>query len=220
MKIARYIDHAILKPNMTEEEVRRDIALGLKYHVRTVCVQPANIALALSMCSGTDTDVCCVLDFPHGAGGAAAKEAAAAEYAALGAFEIDMVMNIGAAKSGRWDVVKDEIERVVAQAHAKNVPVKVIFETCFLNPEEIAKATEISVQAGADFVKTSTGFATGGATVEAVKIMLDTAKGRIRVKASGGIRDYKTAKLYVDMGVDRLGVGAAGSAAICEEETM
>ncbi|MGI6173603.1 MAG: deoxyribose-phosphate aldolase [Christensenellales bacterium] len=220
MKIARYIDHAILKPDMTEEEARRDIALGLKYHVRTVCVQPANIALALSMCEGTDTDVCCVLDFPHGAGGAAAKEAAAAEYAALGAFEIDMVMNIGAARSGRWDVVKDEIERVVRQAHAKNVPVKVIFETCFLNPEEIAKATEVSAQAGADFVKTSTGFATGGATVEAVKIMLDAAKGRIKVKASGGIRDYETAKRYVDMGVDRLGVGAKGSAAICEEETM
>ena len=218
MKIGRYIDHAILKPNMTEEEVIRDIKLGLQYHVRTVCVRPCDIELALSLCKGTDTDVCCVLDFPHGAGGAAMKEAAAKAYAEMGLFEIDMVMNIGAARSGKWDVVGDEIRRVVKQAHAKNVPVKVIFETCYLTTEQIAKATEVCIECGADFVKTSTGFGTCGATPEAVRIMLDTAKGRIKVKASGGIRDFKTAKMYVDMGVERLGVGSTSSAAICDGE--
>ncbi len=129
-----------------------------------------------------------------------------------------MVMNYGAARGGAWDVVEAEIKAVVEEAHAKGVNVKVIFETSQLTIDQIKKATEVSIAAGADFVKTSTGFNGTGATVEAVQAMLDTAKGRGKVKPSGGIRNYETAKMYVDMGVDRLGIGFASCKAICEGE--
>ena len=127
-------------------------------------------------------------------------------------------MNYGAARGGAWDVVEAEIKAVVEEAHAKGVNVKVIFETSQLTIDQIKKATEVSIAAGADFVKTSTGFNGTGATVEAVQAMLDTAKGRCKVKPSGGIRNYETAKMYVDMGVDRLGIGFASCKAICEGE--
>ena len=129
-----------------------------------------------------------------------------------------MVMNYGAARVGAWDVVEAEIKAVVEEAHAKGVNVKVIFETSQLTIDQIKKATEVSIAAGADCVKTSTGFNGTGATVEAVQAMLDTAKGRCKVKPSGGIRNYETAKMYVDMGVDRLGIGFSSCKAICEGE--
>ena len=129
-----------------------------------------------------------------------------------------MVMNYGAARGGAWDVVEAEIKAVVEEAHAKGVNVKVIFETSQLTVEQIKKATEVSIAAGADFVKTSTGFNGSGASVEAVQAMLETAKGRCKVKPSGGIRNYETAKMYVDMGVDRLGIGFSSCKAICDGE--
>ena len=128
-------------------------------------------------------------------------------------------MNYGAARGGAWDVVEAEIKAVVEEAHAKGVIVKVIFETSQLNVEQIIKGTEVCIAAGADFVKTSTGFNGAGATVEAVKAMLDTAKGRIKVKPSGGIRNFETAKMYVDMGVDRLGIGYSSCKTIVEGGT-
>ena len=207
MKIARYIDHAVLNPAMTPEEVRAAIQLGIDNDVYSVCVQPRDIETALAMCKGTNTCVSCVLDFPQGCGGAAVKRAAARAYAEMGVQEIDMVMNYGAAKGGDWAAVREEIFGVVEEAHARGVLVKVIFETCELSEDCIRQGVDVCVDVGADFVKTSTGFSTKGATPEAVMAMVSQAAGRIRVKASGGIRTLEDARAYVEMGAERLGVG-------------
>ena len=214
MKIARYIDHAVLKPAMTPEEVRSAIQLGIDNDVYSVCVQPRDIHMALKMCEGTNTLVSCVLDFPHGCGGAAAKREAARLYAEMGVREIDMVMNYGAARGGDWAAVREEIDAVVEEAHARGVLVKVIFETCELDEASIRAGVDACVDAGADFVKTSTGFAAKGATPEAVRAMLSQSAGRIRVKASGGIRTINDAHGYVEMGVERLGVGFSTTPAL------
>lgn len=219
MKISRYFDSAVLKPNMTEDEVKAAIQLGIDYDSYSVCVRPCDIDLALEMCKGTNTVVSCVLDFPHGDSTAEGKAALAEIYAAKGVAEIDMVMNYGFARSGKWEEVKRGIEGVVKAAKKYNVGVKVIFESCELTVEEIKKGTEICIEAGADFVKTSTGFAASGASEEAVQAMLDASAGRIKVKPSGGVRSYETAKKYVDMGVDRLGIGFSSAKAICNGET-
>ena len=219
MKISRYFDSAVLKPNMTEEEVKAAIQLGIDYDSYSVCVRPCDIDLALEMCKGTNTVVSCVLDFPHGDSTAEGKAALAEIYAAKGVAEIDMVMNYGFARSGKWEEVKRGIEGVVKAAKKYNVGVKVIFESCELTVEEVKKGTEICIEAGADFVKTSTGFAASGASEEAVQAMLDASAGRIKVKPSGGVRSYETAKKYVDMGVDRLGIGFSSAKAICNGET-
>ena len=207
MKIARYIDHAVLNPAMTPEEVRAAIQLGIDNDVYSVCVQPRDIETALAMCKGTNTLVSCVLDFPHGCGGAASKRAAARLYAEMGVQEIDTVMNYGAAKGGDWAAVREEIFGVVEEAHARGVLVKVIFETCELSEDCIRQGVDVCVDVGADFVKTSTGFAAKGATPEAVMTMVSQAAGRVRVKASGGIRTLEDARAYVEMGAERLGVG-------------
>lgn len=218
MKISRYFDSAVLKPNMSEQEVKDAIQLGIDYDSYSVCVRPCDIDLALEMCKGTNTIVSCVLDFPHGDSSAEGKAALAELYAAKGVAEIDMVMNYGYARSGKWDEVKKGIEGVVKAAKKYSVDVKVIFETCALSVDEIKKATEVCIEAGADFVKTSTGFAASGASEEAVQAMLDAAQGRIKVKPSGGIRNFETAKKYVDMGVHRLGIGFSSAKAICDGE--
>lgn len=218
MKISRYFDSAVLKPNMTEQEVRDAIQQSIDCDSYSVCVRPCDIDLAVEMCRGTNTVVSCVLDFPHGDSTPEGKAALAELYAAKGVAEIDMVMNYGYARSGKWEEVKRGIEGVVKAAGKQNVGVKVIFETCELTTEEIKKATEICIEAGADFVKTSTGFAASGASGEAVQAMLDAAQGRIKVKASGGIRNYETAKHYVDMGVERLGIGFGAAKVISDGE--
>ena len=216
--IARYLDAAILKPDMTPQQVDKAIDECIALKTMTVCVRGCDIDRALEKCAGTETKVSCVLDFPYGYSGAAAKRAIAKDYAAKGVYEIDMVMNYGAARGGDWATVETEIRGVVEEAHAKNVGVKVIFETSQLDAEQIRRATEVSIAAGADFVKTSTGFNGAGATEEAVRIMLDTAAGRAKVKPSGGIRDFATAKKYVEMGAARLGVGYSSCGVICSGE--
>lgn len=215
MKINRYFDHAVLKPGMTEQEVKDAIQMGIDYDVYSVCVRPCDIDLAVSMCKGTNTVVSCVLDFPHGDSSAEGKAALAKLYAAKGVAEIDMVMNYGYAHSGKWDEVKRGIEGVVREAKGRGVGVKVILESCALTLDEVKKATEICIEAGADFVKTSTGFAASGASEEAVRAMVEAARGRIEVKASGGIRDLETARRYVEMGATRLGVGYSSTPTIC-----
>ena len=183
MKIARYLDAAILKPDMSPAQVEAAIKECISYDAYTVCVRGCDIALAKKLCEGTDTKVSCVLDFPYGYGGAAAKRETARIYSEMGVFEIDMVMNYGAARGGNWDIVEEEVRGVVEEAHKKGVGVKVIFETSQLNDEQIRRGTEVCIAAGADFVKTSTGFNGAGATVEAVKAMLETANGRMQGKA-------------------------------------
>lgn len=218
MQIERYLDSAILKPELTMAEAESWIVQGIKYKVKTVCVRPCDIELAKKLTTGTDTEVCVVLDFPHGVSGLAAKEVLAETYIAKGVDEIDMVLNYGYIRSGAWDKVQAEVEAVVKKAHASNVLVKCIFETSQLTLEEIAKTTETCIAAKADFVKTSTGFYGDGATIEAVQTMLDASKGEIKVKPSGGIRNYEKAKMFVDMGADRLGVGFNSVVPIVERQ--
>lgn len=219
MDIARYFDSAILKPDYTREQVIEQIKDSISFNSRTVCVRGCDIDLAIEMTKGTNTGVSCVLDFPYGYGGAEAKGAIAAIYAAKGVEDIDMVMNYGYARGGDWDVVEKEIRAVCEAAHPHGTVVKVIFETSQLTIDQIKKATEVCIAAGADFVKTSTGFNGGGATVEAIEAMLEVGRGKIKVKPSGGIRNYETAKMYVEMGVDRLGIGSTSCKPICEGGT-
>jgi len=217
--INRYLDAAILRPELTREEAVAAIEESIKWKTKTVCVRPCDIALAKSMCAGTDTGVSCVLAFPHGCTTTAVKAFEAKEYCGLGVDEIDMVANYGMIKSGQWDYVESDVRAVADVCKAgggtgRKVPLKVIFETCHLTAEEIAKTTEICVAAGADFVKTSTGFSSGGATEDAVRVMLDAAKGRVKVKPSGGIRTREQALRYVEMGAHRLGTNYTASEAL------
>ena len=174
MKISRYFDAAVLKPELTPEQAEAAIKECIAYDSYSVCVRGCDIPLAKRLCEGTNTKVSCV--------------------------------------------VEEEIRAVVEEAHPKGVNVKVIFETSQLDDAQIRKATEVCSAAGADFVKTSTGFNGGGATPEAIKAMLEVSAGRIKVKPSGGIRSYETARMYVDMGVDRLGIGFNSCGKICEGE--
>jgi len=215
----RYIDHAVLKPEMTREEVRDAIQLGIDYRVKTVCVRPCDIELAVEMCRGTETGVSCVLAFPHGTVPSEIKRMEAELYVAKGVEEIDMVVNYGYIRSKLWEKVENDIRAVSEITKANNVLLKVIFETSQLTEEEIEKATECAINAGAEFVKTSTGFYGEGATVKAVQAMLRAAKGRILVKASGGIRNAEQARIFLDMGVSRIGNGFASTPVICGECT-
>lgn len=214
--IARYLDHAVLKPEMTREEALEQMRLGIRYNVRTICVRPADIPLAVALCKGTQTVVSCVLAFPHGDALSASKADEARRQIDLGVAEIDMVVNYGLIRSGLWEEIEADIRAVTAVARPAGVKVKTIFETSALTLAEVARATEAAIAARADFVKTSTGFAGGSATEEAVKVMLDTAAGRVGVKPSGGIRDRARAEMFLAMGATRLGVGSTSTPAICD----
>jgi deoxyribose-phosphate aldolase len=214
--INRYLDAAVLRPEMTRDEAIAAIRESIAWKTKTVCVRPYDIALAKELCEGTETGVSCVLSFPHGTAPTAVKAFEARTYCDLGVDEIDMVANYGMIRSGEWAYVEADIRAVCEACKPARVPVKVILETCQLTPSEIAKATEISITAGAAFVKTSTGFSSSGASVEAVKSMIDAARGRIEVKASGGIRDRETALTYIKMGVTRLGTNYTASKALIE----
>ncbi len=209
--INRYLDAAILKPEFSRDEVLAAIDESLKWNTKTVCVRPCDVSLARVRCEGSDTEVSCVLSFPHGSAPPPVKAAEAVHLVDQGAHEIDMVANFGRIRSGDWTYVTDDIAAVVAVCKPAGVLVKVIFETCYLNAEEIIQTTELCVSCGADFVKTSTGFGSGGATEEAVRLMIETARGRIQVKPSGGIRDRKTALKYLEMGATRLGTNYTAS---------
>ncbi|MBK1878731.1 deoxyribose-phosphate aldolase [Pelagicoccus mobilis] len=214
--INRYLDHAVLKPEMSNNEAAEAIELGVKYAVRTVCVRPSDIELAKELCSGSETEVCTVLSFPHGICTTESKVAEAKDFIAKSVHEVDMVANYGRIRSGDWEYVKADIAAVAETLKPAGIPLKVIFETSTLSLEQITRATEICVEAGADFVKTSTGFNGEGATEDGVKAMLAAANGKIKVKPSGGIRDAERAQLFVDMGVHRLGVGYSSTPAICD----
>jgi deoxyribose-phosphate aldolase len=206
---AKRMDHAVLKPAMTDGEIRRAAAMCVAKGVGDLCVRPTDAPLAVSLLKGTGTTVAVVVGFPHGANRTEVKALEARLAVADGADELDMVMNIGKFLSGDHAFVRRDIEAVVAEAKPRGVPVKVILETCLLTPEQIAMACELAVAAGADFVKTSTGFNGDGATPEAVAVMLKACAGRAKIKPSGGIRDWARAAMFLEMGVDRLGVGAA-----------
>jgi len=214
--VARVLDHAVLKPEYTAADLAAHAAMCRARGVGCLCVRSADVAEAVRLVAGSPVVVASVIGFPHGAQPPQAKAAEARLAIAAGARELDMVINIGALRSGDEAAVRADIAAVVAEARPHGVLVKTILETCYLTPAEIATACRLAEAAGADFVKTSTGFGVKaggptGATPEAVRIMLDTVGGRLQVKASGGIRSWDEAVAYLDMGCTRLGVGDAAA---------
>ena len=206
--VAATIDHAALKPGMTDDDIRVACATGLKYGVATVCVRPSDTALASELLAGSAVKPSVVVGFPHGSNRSEVKALEARLAIEDGAAELDMVMNIGKLLSGDLDYVESDIKAVVAEASPRNVLVKVIFEVHFLTSDQIRVACELSERAGADFVKTSTGFAETSATPEAVAVMLECVGNRLGVKASGGIRNWETAVAFLEQGCTRLGAGS------------
>ena len=203
MKLNQYIDHTVLKAAATDKDIEQLCAEAKTHAFFSVCVNSAWVPLAKKLLAGSAVKVCSVIGFPLGAMSCAAKVFEAKTAVEQGADEIDMVINVGLLKAGQADAVRDEI-KAIKDAVGSRV-LKVIIETCYLSDEEKLLACKLAVAAGADFVKTSTGFGTGGATFEDVQLMLDTVAGKARVKASGGVRDAETAAKYVAMGVMRLG---------------
>lgn len=204
--IASMIDHTLLKPEATPAQIEKLCAEAAEYHFASVCVNPVYIPLAARLLKGTGVKVCCVVGFPLGAIAPEQKAAEAASCAAMGAEELDMVIHVGAAKVGDWALVQRDIEGVVKAAAGHTV--KVIIETCLLTDEEKVKACEAAKAAGAHFVKTSTGFSTGGATTHDIALMRKTVGPEMGVKASGGIRDYETAMAMIEAGANRIGASA------------
>jgi len=206
MEKAKYIDHTILKATATYDDILKLCAEANKYHFASVCVNPTNVAFAHKLLAGTDVLTCTVVGFPLGATPSDVKAYETTKAIADGADEIDMVINVGMAKMGNWDYVYEDIKAVVEAANG--VLVKVIIETCYLTDEEKVNACRAAVKAGADFVKTSTGFGTLGATVEDVRLMRSTVGDACKVKASGGIRNLTDFNAMIEAGADRIGCSA------------
>lgn len=206
-QLAKFIDHTLLKQQASQEDVRKICDEAKEYHFASVCVNPSYIGFVAQQLAGTDVTPCCVVGFPLGACTPAAKAFETADAVANGAKEVDMVINVGAIKSGNWELVQADIAGVVAAAGDK-AAVKVILETCLLTDEEKVLACKASVAAGAAFVKTSTGFSTGGASAADVTLMRQTVGPDIGVKASGGIRTYEDAICMIEAGASRLGASA------------
>ena len=211
--MAKKIDHTILKADATKEAVIRYCGEAKEYGFASVCVNSCHAALVTEQLQGTGIRTCCVVGFPLGAMLTSAKAFEASEAVKAGAGEIDMVINVGAVKDRDGDFVAEDIRAVVEAAQP--AAVKVIIETCLLTDEEKVKTCELSEKAGAAFVKTSTGFSTGGATVEDVRLMKETVGDRLQVKASGGIRTRETAEELIRAGADR--IGASSGIALVQE---
>lgn len=213
--IASHIDHTLLKPDATSEQVERLCAEAVEHRFAAVCVNSCNVALCRRRLEKSGVRICSVVGFPLGAVVSEAKAAEAEQAVFRGADELDIVANIGWLKAGEAKRYADEIKQVVAAARGR--PVKVIVETCLLTDAEKERAVRIVAESGAKFVKTSTGFSTGGATQEDVRLLARVAQGRIAVKASGGIRDLATARLMIDAGATRIGT-SSGVRIVAEEQ--
>lgn len=206
MKLNKMIDHTILKADAKREDVVRYCEEAKEYDFMSVCVNSCNVKIVKKELEGSDVKVCCVVGFPLGAMATEAKAFEAKYCVDNGADEIDMVINIGALKDENYDYVKKDIEEVVKASNGKVV--KVIIETCLLSDEEKKKACELAKEAKADFVKTSTGFSTGGATTEDVKLMKSVVGDELKVKASGGVRTKEDAMKMIEAGADRIGASS------------
>lgn len=213
MRLNKTIDHTILNPDATKNEVIKVIDEAKAYDFASVCLEPCWVTLAAERLADSEVKVCTVIGFPLGANTKTVKAFEAKEAVENGADEVDMVLNIGALKSGEYDLVLEDMKAV--REAAKDAVVKVILETCLLTDEEKKKACALAKEAGMDFVKTSTGFSTAGATTEDVKLMREAVGDAMGVKASGGIRDRETAKAMIAAGASR--IGASKSIAIVGE---
>lgn len=214
MQLNRYIDHTMLKANATRADIEKLCQEAKQHEFASVCINTCFVPLAAKLLEGSEVKVCCVVGFPLGAMSTPAKAFEAQWAVEHGAQEVDMVLNVGAMISGEEEIVLRDIEAVVQAAHPKAI-VKVILENCLLNDEQKIRACKLCVQAGAEFVKTSTGFSTGGATVEDVALMKRAVDGRAKVKAAGGIRTRQQALAMIEAGADR--IGASAGIALCAE---
>ena len=206
MKLNKYIDHTLLKADATQDKIETLCKEAKEYDFASVCVNTYWVPFCAKQLEGSDVKVCTVEGFPLGAMSSNAKAFETKDAIEHGASEIDMVLNIGEMKAGHYDVVRDDVKAVVEAA--KGHCVKVILETCLLTKEEIVKACELCIEAGATFVKTSTGFSTRGATVEDVKLMKETVKDKCLVKAAGGVRCRADLDNMIEAGADRIGTSA------------
>jgi deoxyribose-phosphate aldolase len=213
-ELAKVIDHAILRPEMTEADVIAGCEMAHRYHIASVCVKPCDVALAARLLKESDVAVGTVIGFPHGSSTTSVKVAEARKALEDGATELDMVINIGALRYGKLDLVRDEISAVVDAARGRAC-VKVILENAYLTTEEKITACQLAEVAGADFVKTSTGFAPTGVTVDDIKLMRATVGPRVQVKAAHGIRTLDAILEIIDAGATR--VGATATATILDD---
>ncbi|MDQ6876416.1 MAG: deoxyribose-phosphate aldolase [Candidatus Dormibacteraeota bacterium] len=213
--VARTIDHSLLRPELDDQFIADGCRLAAQYKVASVCVRPADVQRAAELLAGTGVAVGTVIGFPHGGSTTEAKVFEAEQAMRSGATELDMVINIGALRSGRDEYVRDEIGAVVAVAHARGALVKVIMENAYLDEDQKVRGCRLAEAAGADFVKTSTGFAPTGATHEDLALMRRTVSPHIGVKAAGGVRTLDALLAVMELGVTR--VGATATAAILDE---
>ena len=213
-QLAKTIDHSLLRPELTEGDVIAGCELAMQYHVASVCVKPCHVQLAARLLAGSDVEVGTVVGFPHGNSKIATKVFETELALADGATEIDMVLNIGELRSGHADYIREEVSAVVEAAHPAAI-VKVIFENAYLTDEEKVLACKLCEEAGADFVKTSTGFAATGATVEDITLMRANVSPHVQVKAAHGVRTLDQLLAVIDAGATRS--GATATASILEE---
>lgn len=214
--ISKYLDSTLLKADATPNQIVEICKEARKYGCASVCVNSCYVPLVSENLAESDVKTCCVVGFPLGACSTETKKAETINSIKNGADEVDMVINIGMVKAGKWECVKRDIAEVVSVSEDKIV--KVIIETCLLTDEEKEKACLAAKEAGADFVKTSTGFSVSGAKIEDIRLMRQTVGADMGVKASGGIHDYKTAKAMIDAGATRIGTSNAG--AIIEKDIL
>jgi deoxyribose-phosphate aldolase len=206
--LAKVIDHSLLKPELTEADVIAGCELAARYHTATVCVKPCHVKLAAEQLKDSDVLVSTVVGFPHGSNLTEIKVAEAKKAMDDGAVELDMVLNVGQLRSGKNDYVRDDIKAVCDAAHARGAKVKVIFENAYLTDEEKVTACKLCEEAGADWVKTSTGFAPSGATLEDLRLMRANVSEKVQVKAAGGVRTLPAILDVIDAGVTRCGATA------------
>ncbi|AOY55932.1 deoxyribose-phosphate aldolase [Candidatus Rhodoluna planktonica] len=207
-QVARTIDHSILKPDHRYSDVENGAEVALKFNTASLCIRPMDVAKAAKLLAGSDVAVCTVIGFPHGSVTTATKVFETQDAIQNGATEVDMVLNISALLSGDFAFVEEDIRAVAEAAHSKGVSVKVIFETAFLNDDLVIKACQLTEAAGADYVKTSTGFASEGATLHNIQLMKATVGDRLKVKSSGGVRTLDQLIDFMDAGVSRSGSSA------------
>jgi deoxyribose-phosphate aldolase len=210
-QLAKVIDHSLLRPELTEQDALAGCELAARYHTATVCVKPCHVQLAAQALKDSDVLVSTVIGFPHGSNLTEIKVAEAQKAMDQGARELDMVLNIGELRSGKYDFVRDDIKGVCDAAHARGVKVKVIFENAYLTDEEKITACHLSEEAGADWVKTSTGFAPSGATLEDLRLMRANVSEKVQVKAAGGVRTLPALLEVIDAGVTRCGATATAT---------
>ncbi len=210
-QLAKVIDHSLLRPELTEADVIAGCELAARYHTATVCVKPCHVKLAAEVLKDSDVLVSTVVGFPHGSNLTEIKVAEAEKAMDDGALELDMVLNIGQLRSGKIDFVCDDVKAVCDVAHARGVKVKVIFENAYLTNEEKVAACKLCDEAGADWVKTSTGFAPGGATLDDLRLMRANVSERVQVKAAGGVRTLPALLDVIDAGATRSGATATAT---------